>query len=238
MTPDAQINHAFEASWPAAESVDHGAMRSGRGLGAGGRVSSTRPLTADWTVDDIAAAEAQHRAWDQTPMFRLSDGDASLQDALLQRGYHASTPTAVMAADCAALIGDVPQLTTFTIWPPLAIQCDIWTEGNINASRQAVMQRVDLPKTAILGRLDDRAVAAAFAVQAGPVAMIHAIEVLPEFRRRGLAGWIIRTAAQWAQEQGATRLGLAVSRGNTAARTAYDRLGFTEIDGYSYWSRE
>lgn len=238
MTPDAQINLSFEATWPAAETRDTGAFRSGRGLGAGGRVSSTRPLTGDWQQADFDAAEAVHRGWDQPPMFRLADSDARLQDALLQRGYHAGTPTAIMSADCAELALDLPGMTTFAIWPPLAIQSDIWISGNISPPRQAVMTRVTLPKTAILGRSHDRAAGAAFVAQAGPVAMIHAIEVLPEFRRKGLAGWMIRTAAHWALAQGAPRLGLAVSRANTTARTAYDRLGFVEIGGYSYWSRD
>lgn len=238
MTPDAQINHAFEVTWPAAETVDSGGFRTGRGLDAGGRVSSSRALSEDWRPEDIEAVEKVHRDWAQQPMFRLPDSDSRLQDALLMRHYHAHTPTAVMVCDCAALAREMPRMTTFAIWPPLAIQRDIWAAGNITPPRQAVMDRLTLPKTALLGRLDDRAAAAGFVALDGPVAMIHAIEVAPEFRRRGLAGWIISAAAHWAQERGASRLGLAVGRANSAARAAYDRMGFAEMGGYSYWTRD
>jgi GNAT superfamily N-acetyltransferase len=171
-------------------------------------------------------------------MFRVADGDLRLREALLVRGYAPETPTAIMTADCAALQAEVPAMTTFTIWPPLAIQSDLWAAGNITPARQAVMPRVLPPHTTVLGRLDDRAAGSAFVVADGPVAMIHAIEVAPQFRRRGLAGWMIRTAAVWATEQGAARLGLAVSRANTGARATYDRLGFHEVGSYGYWARD
>lgn len=235
---DADLARAFERSWPAAETRDSGAFRSGRGLGAGGRVSSTLALRPDWDAGDIPAAEAAHRDWGQRPMFRVPDSDARLADSLRSLGYAPETPTAIMAADCAALGGAVPAMTTFAIWPPLAIQSDLWAAGNVSAPRQAVMERVDLPRTSLLARLEDRAAGSAFVAVDGPVAMIHAIEVAPQFRRRGLAGWMIRAASAWAAEQGAKRLGLAVSRGNTGARAVYDRLGFQEIGGYSYWARD
>lgn len=238
MTPDPTLAKVFETSWPAAETRDSGAFRSGRGLGAGGRVSSTVALRPDWDTVDLPAVEAVHRAWGQRPMFRVPQQDERLRDALAARGYAAETPTAIMQADCAALLAEpVPEMTCFTIWPPLAIQCDLWAAGSINPARQAVMPRVLPPHTSVLGRLDDRAAGAAFVVADGPVAMIHAIEVAPQFRRRGLAGWMIRAAAAWATEQGAARLGLAVSRANAGARAAYDSLGFHEAGSYSYWAR-
>lgn len=100
------------------------------------------------------------------------------------------------------------------------------------------MPRVALPKTSILGRDEDRAAGAAFAAVDGPVAMIHAVEIAPGFRRRGLAGWLIRKAATWAEANGATRLGLAVSVANTGARALYDRMGFVEIGRYAYWTQD
>ena len=238
MTPDPQIALAFEATWPPAQTADCGAFRTGRGLGAGGRVSSTLRLSPDWDAADLARAEAVHRRWDQRPMFRVGDSDLALQNALRARGYDHQTPTAIMAADCAALAAELPEMTAFAIWPPLAIQDDLWAAGHIDAARQAVMRRVTGPRTAILGRLHDRAAGAAFVAVEGPVAMLHAVEVAPEFRRQGLAGWMVRTAARWAGDQGATRLALAVSRANTGARATYDKLGFAEIGGYGYWVRD
>lgn len=98
--------------------------------------------------------------------------------------------------------------------------------------------RGDLPRAALLARIEDRAAGAAFVATDGPVAMIHAIEVLPAFRRRGLASWLLRRAAVWGQQNGASRLGLAVSRANRDARALYDRMGFKEAGGYRYWVRD
>ncbi|MDS9466229.1 GNAT family N-acetyltransferase [Paracoccus sp. MBLB3053] len=235
---DVALSFAFEATWPAAETVDTGALRSGRGLGAGGRVSSSIALRPDWDEAQIGAAEDVHRRWGQRPMFRLPDCDEDLRGALMRRGYQRETPTAILAAECAALVADLPEMTAIAVWPPLAIQRDLWAAGNIGPARQAVMDRVPGPRTSIIGRIDDRAAGAAFVALAGSVAMIHGIEVASQFRRRGLAGWMIRKAARWAQENGATRLGLAVSRSNAGARAVYDRLGFHELGSYAYWARD
>ncbi|WP_207102255.1 GNAT family N-acetyltransferase [Paracoccus shandongensis] len=234
---DAALARAFEETWPAAEYADAGGFRVGQGLGAGGRVSSACAVGA-WAPKDIAAAEAIHQDWNQQPMFRVLDDDTTLIAALTAAGYRRDTPTAIMQAPVSALTGQpIPPLTTFAVWPPLAIQRDIWAAGGIIPARQAVMDRVTGPKTAILGRIDDRGAGAAFAAWCGAVTMVHAVEVLPQFRRRGLAGWMMRQVALWAQEQGATRIGLAVSRANAGARAAYDRLGFVEAAGYAYYAK-
>lgn len=234
---DAGLARAFETTWPAVEYADAGGFRVGRGLGGGGRVSSARVIRPDWSENDIAAAETLHRGWGQRPMFRLPDSDTHLAKTLARHGYRVEIPTAVMLADCKALADPAaPEMTAFAIWPPLAIQRDLWAAGNIGPARQAVMDRIALPRTSLLARIDDRAAGTAFVAADGPVAMIHAIEIAPAFRRRGLAGWLVRKAAEWGLQNGAPRLGLAVSRANTGARMLYDRLGFAEICGYSYWT--
>lgn len=235
---DAALARAFEDTWPAADYADAGGFRVGRGLGAGGRVSSARAV-GPWVADDIPAAERIHQGWDQQPIFRVLDTDPDLADALLAVGYRRESPTSIMQAPVAMLMDQViPPLTTFAVWPPLAIQHDLWTSGTITLARQAVMGRVTGPRSSILGRIDDRAAGAAFAAVHADVAMVHAVEVLPAFRRRGLAGWMMRQAAIWAAGNGATRMALAVSRANAGARATWDRLGFAEVAGYSYYLRD
>ena len=239
MIADARIARAFESSWPAAEYAEAGGFRVGRGQGGGGRVSSARALGPDWDAKAIPVIAEIQRSWDEPPMFRVAEDDAALQGALAENGYRLDNPTSVMAADCAALAAlPRPRLTAFDIWPPLAIQTDIWAAGAIGAARQAAMRRVTLPRTALLGRVQDRAAGAAFVAVDGDVGMVHAIEVVPALRRQGVAGWLVGRAAEWAQAQGATRLALAVSRANTGARALYDRMGFAELGGYGYWIRD
>lgn len=234
---DAALREAFQATWPAAEYADAGGFRVGCGLGAGGRVSSAWAVGA-WRDADIDEAVAVHERWGQRPMFGVMDDDELLAAALDARAFVRETPTVIMAAPIGLLTDrPVPPVTAFAIWPPLAIQREIWEAGNIGPARQAVMEHVAGPRTAILGRMDDRAAGAAFVAIHGPVAMVHAIETVPALRRRGVAGWMLRQAAFWAGERGADRLGLAVSRANVSARALYDRMGFHEAAGYGYYAR-
>jgi GNAT superfamily N-acetyltransferase len=189
-----------------------------------------------WRGDHIDAAIAIHRGWDQRPVFRVADDDAALAGALESRGFRRETPTAVMATATRALTDiAIPSVTTFTLWPPLAIQREIWAAGNIGPARQAVIERVAQPKTTILGRTSDRAAGAAFVAVHDRIAMVHCVEVLGAWRQRGLAGWMMRQAAFWADAQGASRLALAVSRPNMSAMALYRKLGFREVAGYGYF---
>lgn len=234
---DAALARAFEATWPAAEYAQAGGFLIGRGEDAGGRVSSAR-VAGDWSDGDIPAAVAIHDRWGQPPMFRALDDDARLIAALEGHGFSRHNPTVIMDIDISALIDrEIPPVTAFSIWPPLAIQREFWSAGNIGPARQAVMNRIAGPVTSILGRIEDRAAGAAFAAIEGEVAMVHCIEVAPGFRRKGAAEWMMRKAAFWALEHGATRMALAVTRANEAAVGLYRKLGFREVAGYSYYIR-
>ncbi|UXU73769.1 MULTISPECIES: GNAT family N-acetyltransferase [unclassified Paracoccus (in: a-proteobacteria)] len=237
MIADAEIARAFETTWPAADRRRVGGFEVGRGLGGGGRVGSARSLSEDWAEADIAAVAAAQRAWGEAPLFRVASTQERLRRALADQGYAPRVPTLVMAADCAALAQrPLPPMSAFAIWPPLAMQRDIWSDGNIGPARQQVMARVAVPRTALLGRVNDRAAGAAFVAADGPVAMIHAIEVVPAQRRQGVAGWLLTRAALWALSQGASRLALAVARRNEAAQALYQGLGFRLLGEYDYWS--
>ncbi len=232
---DPAIAAAFEATWPAAGHAEAGGFRVARGQGAGRRVGSARAI-GPWTPDDIDAATALHAVWGQTPAFRVDDDDDALIAALSARGFRRQTPTAIMQVAARDLTERaVPQMTVFAVWPPLAIQRDIWAAGQIGPARQAVMERAAAPKTALLGRTGDRAAGTGFAAIHAGVAMVHAVEILPDWRRRGLAAWMMRGAARWARENGADRLALAVTRANAPALALYRDLGFTEAGGYAYF---
>lgn len=227
---------AFEASWPAAEYASAGAIRIGRRAGGGDRVSAARPTTPDWTEGDIARAIEIQTAWGQPASFRLAEDD-SLAGLLLARGWRAQKPTRFMSTPIPRLTDQpVPRVTAFAVWPPLAIQRELWAEQGIGPARQAIMDRVQLPKAAILGRAEDRAAGVAFVAVSNGIAVLHALEVLPVMRRKGSAGWMLREAAFWAAAQGAEQMLLAVTAGNSAALALYRGLGFTDIGGYSYYS--
>jgi ribosomal protein S18 acetylase RimI-like enzyme len=228
MTPDT-LAQVMEATWPPARAWACGPFTLRDGAGGGKRVSAAS-CDAAWSEADLRAAEAAMAQ----PLFLIRDGDAALDAALGARGYHVVDPVLAYAAPVAALAGDVPWLTAFAHWPPLAIAGDLWAEGGIGAARVQVMDRVTGQKTAVLARLEDRPAGVAFVALAGEEAMLHALEVRPSHRRRGVAATVLRAAANWAQAQGAVRLSLVVTAQNLAARALYTRAGMQVVGQYHY----
>jgi GNAT superfamily N-acetyltransferase len=224
-----------EATWPAAAVHIAGGFRVREGAGGGQRVSAAT-AEAVWSDADIDAAVAAQRALGQSPLFMIRPGEGALDAALAQRGYAIKDPVNLYDAPVSALLGDAPRLSAFTIWPPLAIMRDIWAEGAIGPERIAVMERVDGPKTAILGRLNDRAAGAAFVAIHRETAMLHALHVVPGQRRQGSAVNMMRMAARWAQDHGAKRFSVLVTKANLAANALYSSLEMQVVGEYHYRS--
>lgn len=224
----------LDHTWPAAATHICGPWDVRDGQGGGKRVSSATARDAVWPLD-IAAAEAGHDRLGQTHLFMIRPGDGDLDAALSDRGYDILDPTVILACDIRALTTEpVPPVTAFVIWEPLAIATEIWEAGGIGVARRAVMARAKGPRTAILGRTDARPAGAAFAAICQGCAMVHAVEVVPAYRRRGLARWMMRAAAVWAQENGADRVAVACTKANAAACALYSSLGMTPVGEYHY----
>lgn len=229
MTPET-LFPVMDATWPPARSWRHGPFLLRDGAGGGKRVSAAS-VVDDWSAADLAAAEAAMTA----PLFLIRPQDGALDRALEARGYAKIDPVVAYAAPVAVVAGDGPKwMTTFPHWPPMEIARSLWAEGGIGPARLAVMERVAGPKTAILGRSNDRAAGAAFVAVVGQVAMLHALEVAPDFRRQGSAHNILCRAASWAQEQGAETLSLVVTEANAPARGLYASHGMSVVGHYHY----
>jgi GNAT superfamily N-acetyltransferase len=223
-----------ESTWPpaATQTVGPWIIRDGRG--GGQRVSAASPA-GNWSDADIPVAEAAMRAIGQNPLFVIWPQDTVLDAALDARGYRRHDPVVVYEGDTLELAAVEPAfLSSFPHWPPLGIARALWAEGGIGPARLAVMDRVSLPKTAILGRTGDRAAGVAFVAATGDCAMLHALEVSPALRRQGTAHNILRSAARWALDQGAIRLLVLVTEANSNARHLYASLGMRVVGNYHY----
>ena len=228
MTP-ALLAEVMEATWPAARSWRFGPFTLRDGAGGGKRVSAASaedPFTAQ-DLDAAIAAMAE-------PLFLIRAGDETLDAALDARGWRIIDPVVAYAAPVAALAAKLPGLTAFPHWPPLEIARALWAEGGIGPGRIAVMDRVTGPKVALLGRTGDRPAGVAFVACHGSEAMLHALEVRNSQRRQGLGRNLLHAAANWAADQGASRLSLVVTRQNAAARALYARLGMQVVGQYHY----
>lgn len=222
----------IDATWPAAaiDDIDGWTIRTGKG--GGSRVSAA---TALWEDAKIDPAEAAMTSRGQTPLFMIRRGEERLDQALEARGYRIKDPVTYYSAPVAAIATErPPPVTCFSAWPPLAVQADIWDAGGIDDARLSIMGRVTKPKTSFLGRMNDTPAGSAFVALHEGTAMLHAIEVASGLRRLGMGRHLIRAAAFWAQDRGATEIALLVTTANKSANALYTSLGMLPVEGYHY----
>ena len=231
MTPNAFAT-AMQATWPPLVTESLGPWLIRTGAGGGKRVSAASAAGA-WAGPDILTAEAAMQALNQEMLFVIWPWDQPLDDALASRGYAKIDPVICYAAPLTAF--DPPKrMTSFPHWPPMQIARDIWAEADIGPDRIAVMHRASGRKTAILGRTADHPSGTAFVALHDQTALIHALEVRPQYRRQGAARQILNAAALWAADQNAQSLGLAVTEANHPARALYASLGMQPVGQYHY----
>jgi GNAT superfamily N-acetyltransferase len=224
----------IEGTWPPAESHALGPWKIRLDNSGSSRVSAA---TAQGPVTDadIPQAENAMRAAGQTPLFMVRAGEDAFDDMLAARGYATKDITNLYAAPVAVVATKrPPPVTSFEVWPPLAAQEEIWAAGGIGEGRLAIMARAPGPKTTLLGRLNDRPAGTVFVSISAGCAMIHALEIATAHRRQGLAQYLTRAAAFWAQDNGADYLTLVTTQVNDAANALYSSLGMTHVGQYHY----
>ncbi|MCR9126368.1 MAG: GNAT family N-acetyltransferase [Rhodobacteraceae bacterium] len=232
--PADRIFGAIDGTWPARAFVDLPPWRLRDADGGGKRVGAASAL-GPIGEGDIARAETAMRGFGQTPLFMLRPGDAALDADLAARGYDRIDPSTIRACPVELLTDlPIPRVTVFSIWEPLAMMAEIWATGGIGPARLRVMARAPGPHTGFLARFADKPAGVGFAAVHDGVAMVHAVEILPHQRRRGMGRWIMRAAAIWAAEQGAETLAVICTDANTAANRLYASLGMTVVGQYHY----
>ena len=225
---------AIDATWPAARMRRSGPWMLRDGQGGGKRVSAA---TADDAVSDadLPTAEAAMRAMGQDPLFMLRAGQEGFDDLLAAKGYAAVDPVNLYNGPLQEMADTPPpRALVFSIWPPLEIQKDIWKTGGIGPERVDVMHRAAGSKTAILGRHEQSPAGTGFVAMQDGIAMMHALEVLPEFRKLGVGRMMTLHAARWAHTQGATHMAVLCTQANTGANALYASLGLEVVGQYHY----
>lgn len=222
---------ALDATWPAAAIRQVGPFELRDGAGGGKRVSAA-VLRGDFDVAALDTVEAEGAR-----LFQVRAGQETLDASLEARGYTVVDPTIHYVAPIQAIAEKPPRVSLLSCWPPLEIQRQIWADGGTGASRVAVMLRACDPKQAFVARFRNRAAGVGFVAIHDGIAMLHALQIEPDFRREGVARYMVRGMAQWAREQGASHFALAVTEANTAARALYAALGMTESVRYHYRER-
>ena len=231
MTDLERLYQVIDHTWPAARLWTEGGWTLRDGQGGGKRVSAATIAAPE---ADIAQAETSMRAMGQRPLFMIRSGDDPLDTELAARGYAIVDPVNLYVAPVAQLTDvPIPRVTAFDIWEPLAIMLEIWAKGGIGPERIQVMHRAKT-KTAILTRWNEMPGGVAFAAIHDGVCMVHAVEVLEHQRQQGVAKWLMRRAAFWAERQGADRLAVLCTKANVGANCLYQSLGFAHVGDYHY----
>lgn len=227
-----RLFRAMDATWPPARFLRRGPWLLREGKAGGQRVSSA---TAEDSVtdDDIGTAEAGMRQLGQRPLFMLRKTDGDLDDWLAARGYEVVDPVNMYLAPVRDLTRALPITTATPSWPPLAMQRDIWAAGGIGQGRLDVMARATTATT-ILGRTGDLPAGTAFVAADDEVGMLHALEVDPAARRKGVGAALMAAAANWLADRGADWIAVAVTRANTGGNALYDRIGMARAAAYHY----
>ena len=167
-------------------------------------------------------------------MFMIRGWDEDLDRVLEARGSEVVDPVVMYLARVAELEKALPLTAAMPSWPPLAVQRELWEAGGVGPARVEVMARATEPKTAMLGRSGDSPSGTAFVAVSEGVAMLHALEVAHDQRRKGVGRAIMQGCANWAAARGAEWMALAVTRANVAANALYADLGMRGVAGYHY----
>jgi GNAT superfamily N-acetyltransferase len=225
---------SLDATWPAAAKVAAGPWLLREGRGGGKRVSAATAQGV-WRLEDLSAAEKSMRLMGQDPLFMIRKGDTALDAALGARGYRIVDPVQLWSAPISRLTDlSLPRVTAFAIWEPLAIMREIWDASGMDPARLRVMDRAPFPKTGLFGRVSDRPAGVGFCAIHDRIAMVHALEIAPEHRKKGLGGWMMRCAALWAEQAGADHIAVAATTENTTANALYAALNMEVIGHYHY----
>lgn len=236
MMPDAEtLYDVIEHTWPAARELSCGAFLLRDGRGGGKRVSAATIQHPNWSSDDIEDAEIGMETLNQSRLFMVREAESRLDDALANMGYVVVDPVNMYCIPVGQLAKNIPpRVSTFAVWSPLAIGYDIWRDAGIGPGRWAVMDRVKGPRTSILGRWNDSPAGICFVGIHDGIAMVHALEVVLDQRRQGVAEKMMAAASIWAQKNGASHMSVICTAANDAANNLYFKLGMKHIGGYHY----
>lgn len=234
LTNRSTIFEVIDQTWPAEEFHDLSNWKLRKSLNGGKRVSAATSIeTPD--ISDIEFAEDKMTSWRQEKLFMISPDQNNLDKALKNRGYRFIDPTNIWSISSKTLsLQQVPPVTAFSIYPPLAIQRELWMANGIDSSRMEIMGRVKTPKTTIFGRINAKPAASSFAAVAHKIAMVHALIVDRKCHRQGMGKFVMQKAGDWAYQMGAKNVVALCTKENQSANCFYKSLGMHLIGGYHY----
>ena len=231
---NSSIFETIDLTWPAKEFLELPEWKLRKSIKGGKRVSAVTAIGKSG-IPAIQFVENTLEEWFQDKLFMIKAGENSLDEALKERGYCIVDPTNIWSISAEALsMQQIPPVTAFSIFPPLAIQREIWTANGIDSSRIEIMDRVKTPKTTIFGRINAKPAASAFVAVSNKIAMVHALVVDHKYQRQSMGKFVMRKVGAWAHQQGAESVVVLCTKQNQSANNFYKTLGMQVIGEYHY----
>ena len=228
------IFEAIDVTWPAEKFLEIPKWKLRRSAKGGKRVSAATAIGAP-DISDIKLAENKMAQWHQDKLFMIKKNEIILDEALSASGYRVIDPTNIWSISSKNLsIQKTLPVKAFTIFPPLAIQRELWRANHIPPSRIEIMDRVKTHKTTIFGRINARPAASAFVAVSNKFAMVHALVVDKKCRRQGMGKFVMQKVGSWAYQMGAESVVALCTEKNCSANILYKSLGMQVIGKYHY----
>lgn len=222
---------ALDATWAPFAFHNHDGWIIREGAGGGQRVSAAT-VQPDTQSFQISSAATKMASLGQMPLFMIRNTDADLDARLHALRYEVVDPVVILIAPTAELLNTRPDpiQTVHTLNKPDANAKMIWAAGGIDQGRLNVMARVKGPKAILVAS----GMGVAFAAAHNDIAMIHAVEVASDHRRKGVANTMMYKAFEWAKDQDCKWVAVLTVRANIPARTLYENLGMVRAAAYHY----
>ncbi|MGJ6966841.1 GNAT family N-acetyltransferase [Streptosporangium sp. G11] len=244
---DEVFDRLVDQAWPAIQRVDAGGWTLRAADGVTKRANSVLPLGEPEDLEaGIERAERFYADRGLPCVFSVGGGATPGLDASLrERGYRVVDPTLIMTARLEPG-GDVPEEpgepgeagepggSVELAGAPSQAWLDAWwsVDGRFGDDGLATAARILTGVPAVYASLGREAVGRG--VVQGEWLGIYSMAVMPHARRRGHGRKVLRALLSHARAQGTQRAYLVVVESNTAARTLYERQGFTVAGRYHY----
>ncbi|QUH01586.1 GNAT family N-acetyltransferase [Saccharopolyspora erythraea] len=233
-----EVERAAAATWPAS-TVRPDAGWLLRHCGVLDRKRSNSALPPAVVDDPAAAAERVERFYagrGARPVVQVSPLEAhrELDEFLAGRGY-----AAIARAD--AMVAGTADVIASAVAREFAVRLDTgprdgWFAAGAGAGRpvEPGLDAVRAPARFAIAFAGPIPVGVGLFALAGQWCGVYCMATAERWRRRGVAGTLLRAGARWAAEAGATRMFLQVEADNPGAVLLYERVGFARSHGYHY----
>ena len=201
--------------------------------------------------EKVAYCEEIYRDWGTPCIFKIPPiGDPALDPYLERRGYHIEHATTVMTRDLDEVVDTRSERPGVDAFSNYSVEIgervdERWLgaffglKGDVKAIHRKIVPNMyaAIPKrqVAVLVRDGGNVCGTGLGIVDRAFVGVYAIQVAPEYRRRGLATGIVETILREGRRNGASGAYLQVVSDNAAAKAVYRRLGFREY--YRYYFR-